>query len=604
MGQQPYGQLPSMPPNFAQGLPNMPPVMPFPPLGPSDPAGFADLIAAIGFPSLASMPPIPQAASPPNFVPNGGQRSPGMKMPMKNKINARCRDYDTKGYCTRGNACPFEHGNDHMVVHHPDGREQSVDSYTKAKYSTEYDPKNSVMVNLPQTSPINGHSRLDMPLTNTPIRGSYRGRGDRGTHASRGRGRAEFSSLGPNNDRSITSIVVEQIPEEKFDEISVREFFSAFGTITEVLMQPYKHLAIVKYDNYYSARNAYDSPKVIFDNRFVKVYWYNPNTLPTPPANGTSNAGSPTMNRTEEPAFDREEFERNAAAAQKKLEEKKALMEEAKAKKLKLQAEKEELERRQAEEKQKLKDALAAKGLPTDSSETKSYGANGAANGALSSQTEALRAQVAALEAEAKSLGLDTALSEEPWAPRGRGRGRGRGSYRGWEGFAGHANTFDSPRGAYRGRASYRGRSGGTHSLDNRTKKVAVSGVEFDMAKDEALRQFLLVFPPSVTGEDDANVAIKGVGAFEAIDPHPSKPGAQIVAFKDRFTAESFLHGTKDIPGVGKVELMWVNTPLAPVVIGMKDGSGDTGMVEAGEERKEVDYDVAEDDDRWMDEVS
>lgn len=365
----------------------------------------------------------------------------------------------------------------------------------KANVSAEYDPKNSVMVNLPQTSPINGHSRLDMPLTNTPTRGSYRGRGDRGTHSSRGRGRAEFSSLGPNNDRTITSIVVEQIPEEKFDEGSVREFFSAFGTITEVTMQPYKHLAVVKYDSYFSARNAYDSPKVIFDNRFVKVYWYNPNTLPTPPTNGTGNAGSPTGNRAEEPAFDREGFERNAAAAQKKLEEKKALIEEAKARKLKLQADKEELDRRQAEEKQKLKEALAAKGLSLEPSETKTNGTNGTTNGAPSSQTEALRAQVAALEAEAKSLGLDTALSEEPWAPRGHGRGRGRGSYRGWEGFAGHGNTFDSPRGALRGRASFRGRGGGTHSLDNRTKRVSVSGVQFDAAKDEALRQFLLVCP-------------------------------------------------------------------------------------------------------------
>ena len=131
MGQQPYGQLPNMPPNFAQGLPKMPPTMPFPPFGPNDQAGFADLIAAIGLPPLANMPPIPQAASPPNFVPNGGQRSPGMKMPMKNKINARCRDYDTKGYCARGNACPFEHGSDLMVVHHPDGKEHNINLYAK-----------------------------------------------------------------------------------------------------------------------------------------------------------------------------------------------------------------------------------------------------------------------------------------------------------------------------------------------------------------------------------------------------------------------------------------------------------------------------------------
>ena len=97
-------------------------------------------------------------------------------------------------------------------------------------------------------------------------RGSRRGRGSK-----KGGARAPFSADGPNYDRTKSTIVVENIPEENFDEEQVREFFSQFGKILEISMQPYKHLAIVKYDKWGSANAAYQSPKVIFDNRFVKV---------------------------------------------------------------------------------------------------------------------------------------------------------------------------------------------------------------------------------------------------------------------------------------------------------------------------------------------
>lgn len=296
------------------------------------------------------------------------------------------------------------------------------------------------------------------------------------------------------------TIVVEQIPEERFDENLVREFFSEFGKIEEVTMQAYKRLALVKYHDYSSARRAYDSPKVIFDNRFVKVYWYKPENVPTAPTNGLAGKPSATTASAEEQAFDKGKFERDAMAAQKKLDEKKALIRDTEAKRKALEKQKEELARRQTEEKQKLMDKLAAKGKPQETypgineetSHSNTNGTNGTDDSKVSAQTKALRAQVAALEAEAKSLGLDTVLSE---APRGRGRGRGRGSYRGWEGFAGRGSAaFDSSRGSSRGRAAFRGaRGGGAYNLDNRTKKVGVNGVEFDAKKDEALRQYLLV---------------------------------------------------------------------------------------------------------------
>ncbi len=285
------------------------------------------------------------------------------------------------------------------------------------------------------TSPTsNGHGGSQEHRGNGHIRG--RGRGDRGGFVQRrNNNRAEFSQAGPNHDRSITTIVVEQIPEEKFDDKSVREFFSEFGNIDEVTMQPYKRLALVKYDDYAAARRAYESPKVIFENRFVKVYWYKPGGIPTPPATAKGTANSTFMSKEEEQPFDREKFERDAVAAQKKLEEKKVQMKDVEAKRQALEKQKEELAQKQAEEKRKLLEKLAAKGVAPngDISMTDAMsGTNGADDGKVSAHTKALREKVAELEAEAKSLGLDSALSDTPYSySRGRGRGRGRGSYRG-----------------------------------------------------------------------------------------------------------------------------------------------------------------------------
>ena len=103
---------------------------------------------------------------------------------------------------------------------------------------------------------------------------------------------------------------------------------------------------------------------------------------------------------------------------------------------------------------------------------------------------------------------------------------------------------------------------------------------------------------------------MKGIGEYASITPRADRPETtQVITFKDRFTAEKFMYGTKDIPSVGKLEFEWVNTPLPPVKTVMKDNS-DTGMAGANADGDnsadkglgvgEVDYDVAEEDDRWM----
>jgi hypothetical protein len=478
------------------GSPPMPqsfPGIPLPsqglPFDPNDPMAAIMAMQAMGLPPLPLMPPLPHPGTTNGHPQFTGQGPVGPRAMRRE----RCRDYDTQGYCASGDACPYEHGTDRLIVPAQDGIYLISTKATRLTVSPEYDPKNSLL-NVQPTSPIaNGHSTLHERGSGHD-RGRGRGRGDRGGFQPRRQNnRADFSQAGPNHDRSVTTIVIEQIPEEKFDEQSVRGFFSEFGNIEEVTMQPYKRLALVKYDDYKAAKLAYDSPKVIFDNRFVKVYWYKPGGLPTPPTTGRTNVNSPTFLREDEHHFDKEEFERSSMAAQKRLEEKKAQMKDMEAKRQALEKQKEELAQKQAEEKRKLLEKLKAKSV-TGGDDTAMIGvdANGstrADDSNVSEHTKALRAKVAELEAEAKSLGLDAALTD--YTPRGRGRGRGRGSYRGWEGFAARGSGYDSSRG--RGRGSFGTRGGGKYNLDNRTKKVGVSGVGFTAEKDEALRHHLLV---------------------------------------------------------------------------------------------------------------
>ncbi|KAL2352546.1 CCCH zinc finger and RRM domain-containing protein [Cryomyces antarcticus] len=537
------------------------PQMPTPPPGlpafdPTNPLAAIMAMQAMGFPPLPGMPPLPFAGFPIGFGPSGSPTNFSQNGP--------------------NSAAGVERA----------GR-------FAAGESEEYDPNNASLLDLPLSDRPNGHTSSENYRGGDRGRGRGRGRGDRGAFRGGRGGRAEFSFSGPNFDREVTTVVVEQIPEDKFNEESVREFFSEFGNIVGVTMQAYKRLALVKYDDWASARRAYDSPKVIFDNRFVKVYWYRPDTVPKPPENGAARAATPTKARPdiemEEDPIDPVEFAKKQEEAQKAHEEKLQKLKEASTKREEL----ERLMKAQAEERRKLQEKLAAK--TASKARSPPLGApkpaNGAANGAATegkvSQTEALRAKLAELEAEAQSIGIDP---EEAWTGFPT-RGRGRGGYRGRGGFPPRGRGFDPSRGSFRGRGAFP-RGGSVKKLDNRPKKVAVvfpGGEEFEASKDEALRQYLLF----------SNLE------SDTIDPHPDRKDAAVVAFTERYMAETFIASAKDIPHIGKVELSWVTTPLplitpAPVQQGDGDVAMGDGSNVAGEKGLDVDYDVADDEDRWM----
>ncbi|KAM3449037.1 hypothetical protein MY3296_007235 [Beauveria thailandica] len=462
----------------------------------------------------------------------------------RQRKRGRCRDFDSKGYCSRGSTCLYDHGQETDVF----GGERVICIETED------------MVLMTALSDFNmGDGFMDMAhmMSHVPQfmgdapRGGRAGKKNRGGKNSSRGSRAAFSAEGPVQDRSKSTIVVENIPEEFLSEERVRDFFTQFGNIQQVTMQPHKHLAIVKYNSWDEASAAYKSPKVIFNNRFVKVFWYKdeikgPNLRSSKfGANGLEEGSNGADDVGPAQELDVEEFQRRQEEAQRSHEEKESKRSELEVKRQEIEKQQQELLAKHRAETEKLQAKLYAK------SSSGNGGGTTDENGTPAGSTDMLRAKLALLEQEAKILGIDP---ENPDTEEGS-MGGFRGGYRGrvYRGRGSFARGGFAPR----GRGSFRG-NGERHaayaqfSIDNRPKKVAIAGVDFtSMEKDEALRHFLI-----------------RNGDFESVVSGAEKT---MVSFPDRKTAEKFyfsLQG-KELPGVsGKLELSWVNTPLPPVGTG------------------------------------
>ncbi|KAF1924916.1 uncharacterized protein M421DRAFT_269127 [Didymella exigua CBS 183.55] len=486
---------------------------------------------AAAFAPMPNMPPFnPSFGEIPPFDPGNpmaflamaaafGINLPGMPpMPAFNAetSNIRCADYDTKGFCAAGSTCPYRH-------------------------NLEYDPD----------QPAQGDANY------TQTNRTYYGR------PNGGRARAPFSLPGSTRDRANTTIVVEQIPEDNFSEEDVRYFFGTFGTILDIRMQAYKRLAVVKYETHDAASAAYNSPKAVFDNRFVKVYWHRSDA-------DLDAEGQGSYDETE--MLDPEEVERRQAEAQKAFEERRKKEEEAAAKA-------DEVDRKLQEtntEILRIRRELAR--------------VSGKGNGDVE---EDFSQDLAILQAEAENLFAQQDAAAESW--RGSGRGGYRGAHRG-RGYAPRARGF---RGGYRGRGAFAGARTGVKRLDNRPRRIAIKGVEPGSRKDEALRQHLFNVPDVVSTEH-----------------YPEHANILVINFDERYQAEAFIDTAHQIPDAGKLEMEWVpndafgGAKAAEGDAGGHDSDSESATVEVKQENAatdepvgaaaDADMDVAEDEDQWL----
>lgn len=535
------------------------PPMPTPPPGmpafdPSNP--FAPFLAMQQMMSM--MPAMPMAGSPHIASPTTGQR---------------CRDYDTQGFCTRGVSCPYEHGESPYVV--PDQAQMSHQSDAAMATITP------VRFGSFDMSPPNGIS----------------------TRSPRGRGRGGLGAAGrrAHINHNHQTLVVENIPEDHFDEANVRHFFSQFGNIKHVSLQLFRRLAIVKYDTNAAARAAYESPKSVFDNRFVRVFWYKWETFPRPahgraadesfdePLNEhTADERAATLVKTEDDVKMEEaeeveeekidlEVARRQEAAQRKQDEAKKQRETA-------EQQRQELDEKllvMDQERRRLQRLLVQKtGEPVVEEPH------------ASEKTKALQAQLAKLEAEARSLGIDPNAYSIPNSFDGFSP-----SYRGRGGFRGRPGGRGGYRGSYRGgyAPSPRG-SGSVMRLDNRPKTVMAIFLDGSSYNDneEALRSYFLL----------------GDMEHVVLAQHPERADGALVAFQQRYEGDNFMAAVSvgAVPQMGRVELSWFAEPAAMHAVnghGEKDVKAENvdqqfQVGEPTDENGEVDNAAEDDDlDRW-----
>ncbi|SAM07497.1 hypothetical protein [Absidia glauca] len=184
----------------------------------------------------------------------GGQNAPS-NYSMQQRLGPRqfvkkpCFNYQNKGYCMRGDFCPYDHGDNPLVMEtNGTGMMEAVD-----RAGGNY----------------NGGD------AGGPMR--IRGRG------ARHEGGFDGNKMGNRRQEDVpytnrytpysTKIVVEKIPEENCNIDSVTGFFGKFGKLVNLSVQPDVSRAFLQYASHQEAMAAYQSPAVIFNNRFVKVFW-------------------------------------------------------------------------------------------------------------------------------------------------------------------------------------------------------------------------------------------------------------------------------------------------------------------------------------------
>lgn len=104
-----YNGQPTGNPN---GFPALPNLSDMPQFDPNDPMAAILAMQAMGMPPLPGMEGLlPQQT--------GAQRPLGFN---QNKGKGVCRDFVNKGYCTRGDACPYQHTNPVIMPGQQDGK--------------------------------------------------------------------------------------------------------------------------------------------------------------------------------------------------------------------------------------------------------------------------------------------------------------------------------------------------------------------------------------------------------------------------------------------------------------------------------------------------
>ncbi|EMR09932.1 hypothetical protein PNEG_01691 [Pneumocystis murina B123] len=406
----------------------------------------------------------------------------------------RCRDYEERGYCMRGDMCFYDHGIDHIVM---DGQ-----------YSDAYDPTQSI------------HTNHSVAITHSGLNYKNTLRNDK-EHFRKHKKNNSCLIKGPNYNQTITTLIIENIPNSDLNEENIRFFFKKFGEISKIIVKKAEHRAILKFKDWESANKAWSSSAPIFNNRFVKLYWHSSKSNDRNDLQ-ENNMALDTSEKHVVDGLPKDKFMEKIEKKQKEYEEREQRKKQN-AKEREMLLEKEELIQKQLEEKRNLIALMSKKdtNIP-EFPQKEDYDINKLEPSALS--RKALETQLASLKAEANNLGIS--INTKSLNTSGNSGNKKK---------LGFSRSFSK---VFRHSSGKNTLRRGSMQLDNRTRKIAVYNLDPD--KDEVLRQHLL-----------------HNGEYEAIEKDVDDSNVQIIVFKDRWTAEKFLRNVSTIPDMENVKLKW-----------------------------------------------
>ena len=377
-----------------------------------------------------------------------------------------------KGYCLRGDSCPYEHV--------ASIRDSSRDSRDYTRNGSNSTTSNSVTGSLFKQNHTNmdeydpEHAQIPSPMS-LPFQKRNGGSSDR----------FQRKKMGP---LKRDTLVVEKIPHEFLAIEKINDYFKRFGTIVNIQLEPHLQKAFVQFEKQTESQAAHSCPDPIFGNRFVKVYFMREESLPSPLGIESPLVVPPVKPLVPTPQQIEAEKNKHFLQVQKlqesliarQLEESKNIMNQLSNKDLNPQDRKELMDKLN-ELSQSTKSMLEKTTETVETVKQKTLKATGKINEELEkkrldreldmlnqlatnsdSVDPELQSKLESLQKEAASLGLNTATGI-PYMPRGRGRGM-RG------GRGGISRSFH---------------------LDNRARKILVSGNGTSF--EDALAQHCLV---------------------------------------------------------------------------------------------------------------
>ncbi|KAG2565822.1 hypothetical protein PVAP13_7NG144600 [Panicum virgatum] len=205
----------------------------------------------------------------------------------------RCRDFEERGFCLRGDMCPMEHGVNRIVVDDMQSLSQfnlpvSVPNAQGLRIQNE---GGTGSVNL---SSLGGSktAKITPPSTTGNEKGDYDDMAPstaqvKSTAAKDTNGQSNsriYADVGRQSNRAAQkasrTLYVHGIPHESNRWEALLSHFQKFGQVIDIYIPSNSEKAFVQFSKREEAEAALKAPDAVMGNRFIRLWWANRDRIP------------------------------------------------------------------------------------------------------------------------------------------------------------------------------------------------------------------------------------------------------------------------------------------------------------------------------------